>query len=115
MYRTILKLLMFNSIVYWLYYIQRLSLDKEVMENFRKAVENMKSTLGLSALQTPEDLFLPTVRDPVQFPGPKEVISGLEVHDGSLYVSYQGKVINKFNLQVWTCTHTDHFDKVLHV
>lgn len=86
--------------IYWLYYIRRLSLDKEVMENFRKAVENMKSTLGLSALQTPEDLFLPTVRDPVKFPGPKEVISGLEVHDGFLYVSYQGKVINKFNLQV---------------
>ncbi|XP_061172519.1 zinc finger protein 106-like [Saccostrea echinata] len=78
---------------------ERLSLDKEVMENFRKAVENMKSTLGLSTLQIPEDHLPSPHRDPIQYIGPKEVISGVEVLDGFLYVSYQGKIIKRFNLQ----------------
>ncbi|XP_062614514.1 zinc finger protein 106-like [Saccostrea cucullata] len=78
---------------------ERLSLDKEVMENFRKAVENMKSTLSLSALQIPEDSLPSPHSDPVQYTGPKEVISGIEVLDGFLYVSYQGKIIKRFNLQ----------------
>lgn len=82
--------------------VYRLSLDREVMENFRKAVENMKSTLGLSALQVPEDLLPTPTRNPVQYKGPKEIISGLEVVDGFIYVSYQGMVIKRFNLQVNT-------------
>ena len=82
--------------------VYRLSLDREVMENFRKAVENMKSTLGLSALQVPEDLLPTPTRNPVQYQGPKEIISGLEVVDGFIYVSYQGMVIKRFNLQVNT-------------
>ena len=82
--------------------VYRLSLDREVMENFRKAVENMKSTLGLSALQVPEDLLPTPTRNPVQYQGPKEIISGLEIVDGFIYVSYQGMVIKRFNLQVNT-------------